>query len=402
MGPHVPGKRPLCHHHLKTGLFMRVAIDCRYIRERPSGIGAYVEAMVQAIPQMAPEDEFVLWAHRLAARPLTNAPNVSEIRVPVEPNSLWAIWWPEHYASFDGIDLFHAAHNILPCHVPCATVVTIHDLLPIDYPALAFTRWSQRIKRLYYPRAQWRALRHATRLIATTSVMADRIASLCPSARSRVAVVPMAPGPIFGPAPDPERARQRAAEIIGSDAPYFLVVGQNSPTKQHSVALLAFARSVPEPWRLVLVQRQTRKHALANMARRLGVEKRITWIPQIAAADLVALYQAAGVMVQPSLYEGFGLPVVEAMASGCPVVTSDIPTLREVVGTAAILVPPNDIAGFGRALAALARSPDQRRDLANAGIDRAKVFSWDRCARGTLNVFADAAAFGSIVRHISG
>jgi hypothetical protein len=153
---------------------MRVAIDCRYIRERPSGIGAYVEAMVHAIPQMAPDDEFVLWAHRLAARPLTNASNVSEITVPVEPNSLWTIWWPERYASFDGIDLFHAAHNILSRHVPCATVVTIHDLLAIDYPELAFTRWNQRVKRLYYRRAQWRALRDATRLVATTSVMADR------------------------------------------------------------------------------------------------------------------------------------------------------------------------------------------------------------------------------------
>jgi glycosyltransferase involved in cell wall biosynthesis len=380
---------------------MRVAIDCRYIRERPSGIGAYVEAMVHAIPQMAPDDEFVLWAHRLAARPLTNASNVSEITVPVEPNSLWTIWWPEHYASFDGVNLFHAPHNILPCHVPCATVVTIHDLLSFDYPALAFTRWSQRIKRVYYPRAQWRALRHATSLIATTSVTADRIANLCPSARGHVAVVPMAAGPIFTPAPDPDGARKRAAEIIGSDAPFFLVVGQHSPTKQHATALAAFARDIPAPWRLVLVQRQTYNHPLANLARRLGIEKRVTWIPHVEAADLVVLYQVAVALVQPSLYEGFGLPIVESMASGCPVVASDIPTLREVVGTAAILVPPNDIAGFGHALVTLARSPDQRRDLAGAGIDRAKVFSWDRCARETLDVFRDAVTFGSSVRHIS-
>ena len=380
---------------------MRVAIDCRYIRERPSGIGAYVEAMVHAIPQMAPSDEFVLWAHRLAARPLTNASNVSEITVPVEPNSLWTLWWPERYASFDGVNLFHASHNILPCHVPCATVVTIHDLLSFDYPALAFTRWSQRIKRLYYPRAQWRALRHATRLIATTSVMADRIANLCPSARGHVAVVPMAPGPIFRPAADPNGARERAAEIIGSDAPFFLVVGQHSPTKQHATALAAFARDIPAPWRLVLVQRQTYKHPLANLARRLDIEKRVTCIPHVEAADLVVLYQAAVALVQPSLYEGFGLPIVESMASGCPVVASDIPTLREVVGTAAILVPPNDIAGFGHALLSLARSPDQRSDLASAGIDRAKLFSWDRCARETLDVFRDAVAFGPAVRHIS-
>ena len=380
---------------------MRVAIDCRYIRERPSGIGAYVEAIVRVIPQMAPSDEFVLWAHRLARRPLTNASNVSEIIVPVEPNSLWTIWWPQRYASFDGIDLFHAAHNILSRHVPCATVVTIHDLLPIDYPELAFTRWSQRVKRLYYRQAQWRALRDATRLIATTSVMADRITSLCPSTRGRVAVVPLAPALIFAPTSDPDRSRKQAAAIIGSDAPYFLVVGQYSPSKQHSVALAAFARAVPEPWRIVFVQRQTRKHVLSNLASRLRLDNRVTWVPHLEAADLVVLYQAAGAIVQPSLYEGFGLPVVEAMAIGCPVVASDIPTLREVVGAAAILVPPNDIAGFGRALAALARSPNQRRELAAAGIDRAKVFSSHRCARETLDVFRDAAAFGSTVGRVS-
>jgi glycosyltransferase involved in cell wall biosynthesis len=152
----------------------------------------------------------------------------------------------------------------------------------------------------------------------------------------------------------------------------------------------------------VLVQRETYKHPLANLARRLGIEKRVTWIPHVEAADLVVLYQAAVALVQPSLYEGFGLPIVESMASGCPVVASDIPTLREVVGRAAILVPPNDIAGFGHALVALATSADQRRDLASAGIDRAKLFSWDRCARETLDVFRDAVAFGSAVRHISG
>jgi len=205
-----------------------------------------------------------------------------------------------------------------------------------------------------------------------------------------VAVVPMAPGPIFRPTADPDRSREQAAAVIGSDAPYFLVVGQHSPSKQHPVALTAFARDVPEPWRIVFVQRQTRKHVLASLASRLGIDKRVTWIPHVDSANLVVLYQAAGAIVQPSLYEGFGLPVVEAMAIGCPVVASDIPTLREVVGAAAILVPPNDIAGFGRALAALARSPNQRRDLAAAGIDRAKVFSWHRCARETLDVFRDA------------
>jgi len=370
---------------------MRAVIDCRYVRERPSGIGAYVEALVELLPQLARTDQFVLWTHRLAPRPLANARNVSEITIPVEPNSLWTLWWPERYASFSGADVFHAAHNTLPHNLRCATVVTIHDLLAIDHPRLAFTRLSQRMKRLYYPQAQWKALQHATRLIATTSVMADRIIELCPSARNRTAVVPMAAGAPFRPSADADLGRSRVAQVVGSDAPYFLVVGQHSPTKKHAIALQAFARNAPKPWRLVLLQRQTHAHPLAALARRLNIDERVTWLSHVKPDDLVALYQNATALIQPSSYEGFGLPVVEAMACGCPVIVSDIPTLREVVGDAGIFALPGDVPAFSEALARFAQSPALQREYSLAGIERAKTFSWKRCARETLEVLREAA-----------
>ena len=220
---------------------MRIAIDCRYIRERPSGIGAYVEALVARLPALARGDDFLFWTHRHARRPLTDASNVTEHRVPVEPNSLWTLAWPQRYASFEGVDLFHAPHNTLPRGVPCASVVTIHDLMAIERLDLAFTRWSQRIKRYYYPQAVWRGLREATRLIVTTAATANRVAALVPAARQRVAVIPMAAGPEFVPAADREAAAARAARLVGCNAPFFLVVGQDTPNKGHAFALQAFA-----------------------------------------------------------------------------------------------------------------------------------------------------------------
>lgn len=369
---------------------MRIAIDCRYIRERPSGIGGYIEALLERLPRLAPEDQFHCFSHRLARRPLSTAANVSEECMPAEPNSAWSLWWPKRYACFEGLDLFHSAHNTLPRGLPCPSVVTIHDLMAIERPDLAFTRWSQRIKRFYYPQAQWRALRDARRLIVSTFATAARVADLCPAARPRIVVVSMAASRQFLPASNINAARARAAELIGSNAPFLLVVGQDAPNKRHAIALKAFAHGAPEGWRLVLVQRQSHNGALPALARTLGIEERVSWLPTLELNDLVTLYQTAGALVQPSDYEGFGSPVLEAMSCGCPPIASDIPTLREVIGNGGVLVAVDDIAAFVRTIRTLAESATMRAEWSAAALARSQDFSWDRCARETLEVFRDA------------
>lgn len=371
---------------------MHIAVDCRYIRERPSGIGCYAQALVDRLPREAPADRFLFWAHRLAARPLSSAPNVREHTVPVEPSSLWTILWPNRHAPFDGIDVFHVLHNILPRNVACATVVTVHDLMSIELPGLHRAGWDGLVKRLYYPQSVWRALRAATRVVTTTGAMADRVLALCPQARGRTVVVPLAADEAFRPAADGGTVRRRVATLVGSENPYMVVVGQSIPTKRHAVALAAFAQGAPPPWRLVLLQRQTVGHPLAALARRLRVDDRVVWLQGLAQPDLVALLQGAGALLQPSSYEGFGLPIVEAMACGCPVVASDLPTIREVAGEAALLVRPDDVAGFARAVESIARTPTLGRELGDRGRERATVFSWDRCARETLAVYRAASA----------
>lgn len=290
-----------------------------------------------------------------------------------------------------GADLFHGAHNILPHHVPCPSVVTIHDLLPIEYPRLAFRRWEEIPKRVYFVQAQWRALRQATRLIVTTNAMADRVRRLCPEASRRVDVIPLGVGQEFRPPDNRAAVRRRVTELVGFDAPYFLVVGQYAPNKRHDLALAAFADRVPEPWRLIFVQRQTRHAPLADLAEKLGVAERVSWFPYLELGDLIQLYQAASGLVQPSLYEGFGIPLLEAMACGCPVVATDMPMFREVLGPAGLLVGKNGNDGFGHALASLVKSEAWRSEVSEAGIERAAQFSWDRCAESTLHVLRNAA-----------
>jgi glycosyltransferase involved in cell wall biosynthesis len=377
---------------VKSGKSITVAIDARYVQEKPSGIGVYVKALVSRLPDDGPLDRFLFWAHRLASRPLSAAPNTFEVTVRPAPPSPWVLLWPERYASFDGIDVFHSPHNLMPRRVPCASVVTIHDVMSIERPGLHLQGIQRVVKSKYYQQAVWRALGKATRLIAPTQATADRVCALAPEAASRLTVIWEAADTCFRPPENLTAVREQAALLTGDTSPYLLLVGANAPTKRHAAAIAAFAAAVPAPWRLVLLQRRNARNGLVRLAQRLNVLDRIIWLEAVERKDVVTLIQAAGALLQPSIYEGFGLPVVEAMACGCPVIASDIAPFREITGGAAVLFPPDDFGKFAGALREVVESPELRRSLSQQSLGRSREFSWDRCARETLDVYRDAAS----------
>ena len=251
----------------RTANPLRIALDARYVREKPSGIGAYVQALVERLPALAPADHFFFWAHPLAARPLSPAANSSEATVRAGPNSPWPVLFPKRHASFTGVDVFHSPHNMMPRGLPCASVVTVHDVMAIDEPGMHLQGLERAVKSLYYRQAVWRALREATRLIAQSQATADRICALVPGASRRLSVIWSAPDSDLGPPKDLAEAKKRAARLTKSEAPYLLVVGANTASKRHDLALAAFADAVPPPWRLVFVQRRKASVALVRLAR---------------------------------------------------------------------------------------------------------------------------------------
>jgi glycosyltransferase involved in cell wall biosynthesis len=308
------------------------------------------------------------------------------------PNSPLTIWWPQRYADFRGVDVFHGPQNLLPRDLPCASVITVHDLMAIEAPHLYLKGIERLVRRAYYPQALWGALRHATRIIAQSHATADRIIALVPAAAKRIRVIMQGTESGFRPPDDLAAAQLQVTRLIGGDWPYLLVVGANTATKRHDLAIAAFAAAVPAPYRLVLLQRRLRSQSLLNLARRLGVDGRVMWLEALAPNEVIELLQCARVLVQPSVYEGFGLPVLEAMACGCPVVASDIPPFREITEGAALLVPPNDLEQLAVALRDVVVSAELRASLREQGLVQAKKFSWDRCARETLAVYHEAAA----------
>lgn len=362
------------------------------MREKPSGIGAYVQALVERLPGLAPNDHFLFWAHPLAPRPLSRATNTKAFTVRAGPNSPWPVLWPQRHAPFAAVDVFHSPHNMMPRALPCASVVTVHDVMAIEEPEMHLQGAERLVKSLYYRQAIWRALHQATRLIAQSRATADRICALVPAAAKRLTVIWSAPDNDLQPPNDSGAAQARAARLTNGDSPYLLLVGANTPSKRHDLALAAFARVVPPPWRLVLVQRRKASRGLARLAKQLQIANRVVWLETLAREDLVTLLQAAGGLIQPSVYEGFGLPVLEAMACGCPVVASDIPPIREVTAGTAFLFPAGDVEALASALRDFVSSPSARQSLGKQGYARSKDFSWDYNARATLQVYREAAA----------
>jgi glycosyltransferase involved in cell wall biosynthesis len=369
---------------------VKIVLDARYVRERPSGIGAYVRSLVDRLPALAPEAQFEFWAHRLAERPLSTAPNVRERTVDAEPNSLGTVFWPTRLAPLADAGLFHAPHNILGRGIRCPTVVTVHDVMWLLEPRLL--PWGTRLpKQLFTPAAIRHGLRRATRIITVSNASADAIRRVAPSCSARLRVIPQGFDTSFAAPLDEAGSRAQAERLLGTGAAYLLVIGQNSPSKGHRVALEAFAAVARRDLRLVLVQRRLPGRGLHSLASRLGVLDRVHWLPLLPPADVVTLVQSAMALLQPSLAEGFGLPALEAMASGCPVVASDIPALRELLGGAGVLVAPGDSRALAAAIRRLVEEPGLRGELRERGLARARDFSWDRNARATLEVYREAA-----------
>lgn len=371
----------------------RFVIDARYVEPQPSGIGRYVEAIATRLPLLDTSAAFHFWTHPARPAPVTG-PNVTSRVVAAPADGLRTLLTPRLLGELRPTDVVHFPFSLLGRGLRCASVVTVHDLMWLEQPELVEGRPVMRqVRKHYYRRGMLWALRHATRLIAVSEATRARMIAAVPECEPRVVVTHNAADARFAPPSDPAIAARTAADVIGSAAPYFLVVGKNEPYKGHEVAVRAFARAAAGDELLVLIQRVTGARRLLGLAERLGVAERLRFLPAVSGEQLLALLQSARALLQPSLVEGFGIPAIEAMASGCPVIGSDTPALVEVMGGAGLHAQTGDDRALAAALDEL-RAPGVRDALRQKGLERARAFDWERTARATLDVYREAAADG--------
>ena len=371
---------------------MRIVIDARYVRPRPSGIRFYLEAVLKRLPALAPEDTLRLWTDPEAPDSLPRAPNVQIHRVPAPANSVRTLLVPGWLDGLRIDDVFHAPANILGRGLPCPSVVTVHDLMWLQHPELCepnmYLRW---FRAPFFGSGIRLALSQAARILTVSRASADAIVRATPAMASKVRVTSNACETCFQPATDTGRARADAANILDTDAPYFLVVGKNQPSKGHETVLRAFAAQAGSATRLVLVQQRNVGASLESLAHALGLAGRIHWLSTRTQKELITLLQGAVALLQPSHAEGFGMPALEAISCGCPVIAGDIPPLREVVGSGGLYIRPGDAEQLAREMTRLAEEPSLRGELREQGLEHAKRFDWDDTARLTLESYREAA-----------
>jgi len=275
-----------------------------------------------------------------------------------------------------GADLTHSL-DLLPPPTRLPLVVTVHDLAALDRPDLHAPHAAAQLTR------RLETLDRAAVVIAISATTGDALARHGISA-SRIMVSLLAPVPLLAaPVTPPETT------------PFVLAVGELMPRKDYPTLLQALALEPAREVRLVVAGPVGfRGEEVIALATRLGLDDRVRFAGHVTDGELAGLYQGATALCLPSVIEGFGLPLVEAMSAGLPIIASDIPVVREITSDAALLVPVCDPDRLAAALAQVLSDADLRAKLRARGVERAKDFSWERTARATLEGYERALSCG--------
>lgn len=365
-----------------------IALDCRYLGPRPSGIGEVVAALVQHLPALAPDCEFTLLRNALREEPLSSAANVRELVVRSPANGPVTLLHLPLAVDLAGVDLFHAPANILPGGLTMPAITTVHDVMWLTHPQWCNPRPWGRIERHFYGHGIARALSRSALVATVSEASRAEIGRIAPDTATRVVVTPSGVAADFAPAA--RDAVALAAVGVPAGKRYCLVVGQGAPYKNHEGALRAFALAcagTPDIDLVLVRRRGDTGPALERLAEALGLGGRVHFLETITRAALVQLYCGAEALLHPSFSEGFGNPVAEAMACGCPVVTSDCSAMPEVAGGAALLADPHDPAAIAAALRRVIEAPSLAADLRARGLRRAAELDWRAFAAANLALY---------------
>jgi len=285
------------------------------------------------------------------------------------------------------VDVLHATY-VAPPWMPGRLVLTVHDLSPFSHPHFYPVAIRLRLQMLLR-----QGLGRADVILASSMFTRDCIVERFPWADERTLVVPLGVDDRFTVLPDRARLRARLTSL-GIDTPYVLYVGKLQARKNIRRLVSAFAeviRGSALPHTLVLAGRKIWQTAdIFEHIAALGIVSRLRWIDHVSDDDLPVLYNGADVVLYPSLFEGFGLPVLESMACGTPVVTSTTSALPEVAGDAALLVDPDRVSDIAKGLHAVLSDRTLADRLRSSGLQRAARFRWSQTARCTLAAYRRA------------
>jgi len=375
---------------------MRIAVDAHLVGTRETGNETYVVNLSRALASIDTTNEYRLCTHNPALLPaellrpsnftaLRVRPALSLVRIPL---SMPYLSWK------DGHDLLHVNY-IAPPISPCPTVVTIHDISYEFFPQFFSPR-----DRILLSTLVPISARRAAKIIAVSNNTKRDIIERYGIEEDRIVVTYEAPDPAFAQVPDEQLLRRLRGEYGIADD-FLLAVGNLQPRKNLLRVVEAFAdlrQSGAIRHQLVIAgQAFWRESEISRRVEDRHIGEHVVFTGYVPQEHLVLLYNAAAVFLYPSLYEGFGLPPLEAMACGTPVIASNTSSVPEVVGEAALLVDPHRTDELAQAILDLLSSAELQRELRRRGLERARSFSWERTAMQTLQVYENVLSHGGQV-----
>src|SRR5215210_7638340 len=369
---------------------MRIAIDARKLRDY--GIGTYVRNLLRNLARIDRSTEYVLFTRPADVE--LGSELGDNFRTVVERAGAYSV---REQVSIpmdlrrEGIDLFHAPHYVLPPLTPCKSVVTIHDCIHLRFPQYLPNRFAY----AYARSSLWIATHRARRVLTVSEASKRDILEYFHVPESKIDVIYNAMDDRLGEAPTPEEMRN-VRERYQLNDPFVLYAGNIKPHKNLERLIEAFhalRKGGVEHVKLLIIGDEISKYAtLRRAVHRYKLHKHVRFFGFVPDRTLAVLYRLARVFVFPSLYEGFGLPPLEAMASGTPVVTSNVSSLPEVVGDAAMLVDPYHAETIADGISTVLRSTHLREEMRRRGLERVKNYSWARSVKRTHEIYREVAS----------
>ncbi len=385
---------------------MRIVFDARYIRTSDSavlpagGIGRYSYQLLRRMRDLDEDLELLLIVPAGNSRPIFPESDMKIREVSCQPpaNSFSTLYRLAAKIDFSSQDLFHSPFNMMPGKLPCSSVVTLHDIMWLTQPDLCAGFWPERVLAgALYQKGIRTALCRADHIITISHASRREIVSYKPEVADRISVIHHGMESFFREI-EPERVEALLAPLWpqiemsgqGGTKKIVLCIGQGSPYKNQVRAIQGFLKAFGEreDIQFVVVNRFRRfDWKMQRLLARERAGKKIILLDSVTDEQLLALYNRARIFLFPSLVEGFGMPQLEAMACGTPVLTSDRGALAEISGGCSLLVDPENVEAIAHGLIELDRNEELRRKLIAAGRKRVQDFCWRNAAEKTLAVY---------------
>ena len=368
---------------------MRIGIDATALPPQPTGAGNYIINLIRSLNTLDSGDEFVVFVQQ-SRQHLFDLPPSSRLHWQVVPDKHPArrlVWEQIIFPGLVGqanLDLLHSLHYTRPYRLPCPSVVTFHDMTFFLYPHMHTLT-----KRVFFANTIRVSARRADALIADSESTRQDAIRLLGIPPGKISAIPLGVDEVFHPVHDVNLladVRQR----YNLPEQFILFVGVVEPRKNLSLLLKSYKTLVSEDITHPLVIAGRFGWMYNDLLRQidaLGLKDKIQFTGYIPQTDLPIVYNLADVFVYPSIYEGFGLPPLEAMACGTPVITTAISSMPEHVGDAGILIPAEDEWALSRAIHTVLTDRRLREQLSLKGSKQAANFTWKRTARETLQVY---------------